>query len=217
MEPKWSESIREAAAPQYGRILRHPFICGLADGSLPAECFARYLAQDELYLPAYGSMLHRLADMLPEEEDREFMHRFADSGGESEREMHRLLIERFSVDTDVSESPVTRGYISFLQAAADGGNAAGAAAAMLPCSWVYNNVGLHILGIAKMDGNPYREWISEYGNEEYGRDVRRMVSIADSLAEAAGAEAVTLMNRAFIEALGFEFAFWDYGYNCHMI
>ena len=69
MEAKWSESIREAAAPQYGRILRHPFICGLADGSLPAECFARYLAQDELYLPAYGSMLHRLADMLPEEED----------------------------------------------------------------------------------------------------------------------------------------------------
>lgn len=199
--------------PQYERILRHPFLLGLADGTLAPEKFARYLAQDELYLPVYCSLMHRLAGLLPDVEDRNFMHTFADAGGESEREMHLRLIERFSVNTDVPPSAVTKGYCSFLTAAIDSGVAATATAAMLPCSWVYNNVGLHVGSVAALEGNPYREWIEAYGDLEYGRMVSRMVSIADSLAEVSGVEGRKHMDKAFLDALGFEFAFWDYAYS----
>ena len=48
----WSENIWKRGMPQYERILRHPFLRGLADGTLAPERFARYMAQDELYLPA---------------------------------------------------------------------------------------------------------------------------------------------------------------------
>ena len=209
----WSENIWERGMPQYERILRHPFLRGLADGTLAPERFARYMAQDELYLPAYCSFMHRLAGLMPDEDDRNFMHTFADAGGESEREMHFRLIERFSVNTDVQPSAVTKGYRSFLEAAVDGGDAATATAAMLPCSWVYNNVGLYVGKIAELEGNPYREWIEEYGDEAYGRSVMRMVAIADSLAEASGLQVAGRMDKAFLEALGFEFAFWDYGYS----
>ena len=41
----------------------------------------------------------------------------------------------------------------------------------------------------------------------------RMVAIADSLAAVSGAADVERMDKAFLEALGFEFAFWDYGYS----
>ena len=80
----WSEHIWKAGEALYSRILRHPFIRELADGSLSPDKFARYLAQDELYLPRYCSLMHRLADLLPDEGDRFFMHEFADAGGESE-------------------------------------------------------------------------------------------------------------------------------------
>lgn len=209
----WSENIWKRGMPQYERILRHPFLRGLADGTLAPERFARYMAQDELYLPAYCSLMHRLAGLMPDEDDRNFMHTFADAGGESEREMHFRLIERFCVNTDVQPSAVTKGYRSFLEAAVDGGDAATATAAMLPCSWVYNNVGLHVGEIAELEGNPYREWIDAYGDLEYGRMVSRMVSIADSLAEASGEEERKRMDKAFLDALGFEFAFWDYAYS----
>lgn len=209
----WSENIWKRGMSQYERILRHPFLHGLADGTLAPERFARYMAQDELYLPAYCSLMHRLAGLMPDEEDRSFMHTFADAGGESEREMHLRLIERFSVNTDVQPSAVTKGYRSFLEAAVDGGDAATATAAMLPCSWVYNNVGLHIGEIAELEGNPYREWIEAYGDSEYGRMVSRMVSIADALAEASDEEGRKCMDKAFLDALGFEFAFWDYAYS----
>ena len=87
-----------------------------------------------------------------------------------------------------------------------------AAAALLPCSWVYNNVGLHIRGIARLEGNPYREWISEYGDAEYGRTVERMVGITDALAVRASAGTVLEMDRAFLRSLDLEYDFWDYGY-----
>ena len=120
----WSENIWKRGMPQYERILRHPFLRGLADGTLAPERFARYMAQDELYLPAYCSFMHRLAGLMPDEDDRNFMHTFADAGGESEREMHRRLIERFSVDTAVQASAVTKAYCSFLEASLGGGDVA---------------------------------------------------------------------------------------------
>ena len=66
----WSENIWKRGMPQYERILRHPFLRGLADGTLAPERFARYMAQDELYLPAYCSFMHRLAGLMPDEDDR---------------------------------------------------------------------------------------------------------------------------------------------------
>ena len=61
----WSEKIWVAGKAGYEKILRHPFLTELADGSLSSVRFSRYLAQDELYLPVYSSLMHRLADMLP--------------------------------------------------------------------------------------------------------------------------------------------------------
>ena len=209
----WSEHIWKAGEALYSRILRHPFIRELAAGSLSPDKFARYLAQDELYLPRYCSLMHRLADLLSGDGDRIFMHGFADAGGESEQAMHRLLIERFSVNTAVPPSEVTEAYCSWMESAVTAGNAAVATAAMLPCSWVYNCVGLHVRSTARLEGNPYREWIEEYGDEAYGRSVMRMVAIADSLAAVSGAADVERMGKAFLEALGLEFAFWDYGYS----
>lgn len=209
----WSENIWKAGEFLYSRILRHPFIKELADGSLAPDKFARYLAQDEIYLPRYCSLMHRLADLLPGEGDRFFIHEFADAGGESEQAMHRMLIERFSVNTAVPPSEVTEAYCSWMESAVTAGNAAVATAAMLPCSWVYNCVGLHVRSTARLEGNPYREWIEEYGDEAYGRSVMRMVAIADSLAYASGLQVAGRMDKAFLEALGFEFAFWDYGYS----
>lgn len=209
----WSEHIWKAGEALYSRILRHPFIMELAAGSLSPDKFARYLAQDELYLPRYCSLMHRLADLLPDEGDRTFMHGFADAGGESEQAMHRLLMERFSVDTAAAPSEVTEAYCTWMESAVASGNVAVATAAMLPCSWVYNCVGVHVRSTARLEGNPYREWIEEYGDEAYGRTVMRMVAIADSLAAVSGAADVERMGKAFLEALGLEFAFWDYGYS----
>ena len=47
---KWSEQAWAAAAAVYDKILEHPFVNSLADGTLSCERFSYYIAQDAVYL-----------------------------------------------------------------------------------------------------------------------------------------------------------------------
>lgn len=208
----WSKQVWEKSSRIFKAITEQPFIKELANGSLDNQKFNRYLAQDEVYIGNYGRQMFQLADRMENAEEREMFRLFAQSGIDSEKAMHELLISRFGVDTEVKASPVTATYNAHTQHAVDCGSVEEALAAMMPCMWIYNRVGLYILSIAKLEGNPYREWIEEYGNEEFTQGVNAVVELADRWAEKAG-EAVRLrMTDAYLEAALYEYAFWDYGY-----
>ena len=45
--------------------MAHPFLTGLADGSLPRDAFAFYVAQDAIYLHGYAQALAAVASRAP--------------------------------------------------------------------------------------------------------------------------------------------------------
>ena len=208
----WTREAWSAALPAYDRIISHPFIKELAAGTLATEIFDRYIAQDELYLGNYGRQMFELAALLDDPAQRSMFEEFAREGLEGEKIMHQLLIDRFGIDTKVIPSPVTADYNSHSQAAIATGSKEIGLAAMLPCMWVYNEVGLHILSIASTEGNPYREWILEYGNEAFTEGVKAVLAMADEFAAAASPEVRKRMTEEFVAATEFEYWFWDYGY-----
>ena len=126
--------------------------------------------------------------------------------------MHALLIDRFGIDTKVLPSPITADYNAHTQAALATGSKEVGLAAMLPCMWVYNEVGKYILSIASVDGNPYAEWIREYGNEAFTEGVNAVLQLADSYAAAASPEIRKRMTAEYLAATRYEYYFWDYGY-----
>ena len=63
-----------------------------------------------------------------------------------------------------------------------------------------------------MEGNPYREWILEYGNEAFTEGVVKVLQLADSYAAAASDEVRRRMTEEYVAATRFEYWFWDYGY-----
>ena len=113
----------------------------------------------------------------------------------------------------VQPSKVTLGYNAHTQAAIDTGVKELALAAILPCNWIYNRVGLDILSRSRLEGNPYKDWILEYGNEEFTSGVNLLVGMIDRWAEGAREELLAKMDEEFLEAVRFEYAFWEYGYN----
>ena len=208
----WTREAWQKALPIYNQILDHPFIKELAAGTLETARFDRYLAQDELYIGNYGRQMFELAELITEPEAHAMFVEFAKEGIEGEKLMHALLIDRFGIDTQVLPSPVTADYNEHTQAAIGTGSKAVGLAAMLPCMWVYNEVGQHILRIASVDGNPYREWIQEYGNEAFTEGVNAVLKLADSYAAEASEAVRERMTQEFIDATQFEYYFWDYGY-----
>ena len=211
--PSWTREAWDAAEPIYQSIIDHPFITELAAGTLAQEKFDRYLAQDELYVGNYGRQMFELAELITDPEQHRMFSDFAREGIEGEKAMHALLIERFGIDTAVQPSAVTAAYNAHTQEAIATGIKEIGLAAMLPCMWVYNEVGLYILRTAQVEGNPYKEWIQEYGNEAFTEGVNQVLQLADEYAEAADETTRKRMTSAYIEATRYEYLFWDYGYN----
>lgn len=208
----WSQEIWSKSLKIYDAILEQRFIKELADGTLSIERFASYIGQDELYLKNYYHYMFKLADMIDTPETKELFVEIAKSGMEGEKMMHEFLIDKYNIKTDIKASVVTARYNSLIQSGVESGDYRIGLATMLPCMWIYNRVGLHILKKAKLENNPYKEWIAEYGNEEFTKGVNAVLDIIDEWAEDADDDVRNKMNQYYLEAALCEYAFWDYGY-----
>jgi thiaminase/transcriptional activator TenA len=212
LKKTWSQEIWEKSSRIYNAILKLDFLKDLSEGTLANEIFARYIAQDELYLKNYYHQMNMLAEMMDDDHDRDLFLSFAQSGMEGEAAMHELLIDKYGIDTQVDASKVTADYNAHICEGISTGNTCIALAAVLPCMWIYNRVGLHILNHSTLEGNQYKEWILEYGQEEFTVGVNQVLKMIDALAADADDETRQMMDYYYLKSALYEYAFWDYGY-----
>jgi thiaminase/transcriptional activator TenA len=81
-------------------------------------------------------------------------------------------------------------------------------AALLPCFWVYREVGRHIHARAARP-NPYQPWIDTYAGEEFEKAVDAVIGLTDSVAEQASESRLAAMHHAFRRAIQLEWMFWE--------
>jgi thiaminase/transcriptional activator TenA len=146
-------------------------------------------------------------------DDKELFIAFAQSGMEGEKAMHDMLIEKYGIETEVEASKVTADYNAHICEGIATGNPCIALASVLPCMWIYNEVGLNILKHSNLEGNPYKEWILEYGQDEFTLGVNKVLKMVDGWAEKADLETRRKMDYYYLKAALYEYAFWDYGYH----
>ena len=209
----WSREVWKKSARIYDSILGLEFLKELSEGTLSNDAFGRYIAQDEIYLKNYYNQMYMLADLMEEEQDRNLFLSFAKSGMEGEKALHDMLIDKYGIDTDVKPSKVTSDYNAHIREGIATGNPCVALASVLPCMWIYNQVGLHILNHSKLEGNPYKEWILEYGQEEFTIGVNKVLKMIDGWTAKADKETREMMDYFYLKAALYEYAFWDYGYH----
>jgi len=198
----------------YSQILAHPFLTGLADGSLPAEAFAFYVVQDALYLKGYAQSLAIVGSQAPDAATGEMFRRHAAEAIAVEQELHGSLLAGLGIDPAAAAAaepaPTNLAYTSYLLAAARAGYAEGVGA-VLPCYWIYGEVGKHLLE----RGSPkprYQKWIDTYGGEDFGETVNAVLAVADALGPGLGATERALAHRHFKITSRYEWMFWDMGY-----
>ena len=82
--PPWAEEAADAAAPLAAACFRHPFVQGLADGSLSEERFLFYIGQNIHYLKAYQQSLRALAKRMRKPAHRRRFEAWADETVQTE-------------------------------------------------------------------------------------------------------------------------------------
>src|SRR6266540_3025165 len=80
--------------------------------------------------------------------------------------------------------------------------------ALLPCFWIYAEVGRDIHARAA-PANPYQAWIDTYAGEEFHAAVRRVIAATDEAAAEASLPLRARMHAAFTRATQLEWIFWD--------
>ncbi|MDX1581671.1 MAG: TenA family protein, partial [Alphaproteobacteria bacterium] len=173
------DDIWERVAALRQTIFEMPFNKELMDGSLPQETFQHYMLQDSLYLEAYSRVLSILSARARNADHMLEFSQAAQVALVVERELHEGFFEKFGLsEADISSaqpSPTTMNYCNYLIATAYGGSFAESLAAVLPCFWVYWEVGMYIHERAE-PGNPYQAWIDTYAGEEFADAVKRVIA-----------------------------------------
>ncbi len=208
---RFSERVWARIAPIYAAILDHPFNRELANGMLAQDRFAFYVQQDSLYLRDYSRSLSLLASRSPDAETAGTLLDYAKGGVAVEQELHGMMRETLKIPPASIQEPVCFGYTQFLLAHAALADYPVGLAAILPCFWIYRDVGLHIAQTSAAD-NPFAAWIQTYSDPDFVRITDNMIRIVDDAAAAHSAAVGDAMEAAFVRSSQYEWAFWDAAY-----
>lgn len=223
VHPRYTrEQIREqwwaSIAGIRGDIDELPFIRALADGSLDRERFLTYLAQDALYLREYARVLAEAARLAPTPGEQKFWAASSQGCIAGELELHASWLTPETGVTaetfDTEPTAVTSAYLDHLRATAFSGDYPTLIAAVLPCFWLYADLGARLhageFGAQVLDpGHPYASWLDTYADPAFTEANERAIDLVTAAAAAADDRLRPRMHRAFVIASEHERAFFD--------
>lgn len=191
-----AESLWQADADLAAACLRHPFVRGLADGSLPLPRYRDYVAQDAFFLRAFADAYRRAAAAARDAEGQALYDELR-AGVEAELVLHRSMAQRHGIDlATVVPSDATLAYTEFLTATAATRPEASTAAAMLPCLRLYAFLGAALLPTL-VPGSPYADWVTTYADAGFAALWQRLAARLPIAAanDRVGADELAALHR----------------------
>lgn len=199
----WSSEAYKSAQGIINKIKSHPMVLALASGNLGTECFEIYQEQDRIYLDKYSEVLKQRLGMLVQSDEKQVFAQFVNESLDAEVQANNTLLK-----TETA-MPLTLEYLSHYDECAESGNAAIAMASILPCNWIYYEVGQHIAELSGNRPNPYSEWIALYSDELMKRGAELCRKICDRLASEESDETWHRMTEVFVKSVEYEYLFWE--------
>lgn len=211
---KLTDELWASIGQIYKEILAHPFIEGLTTGTLDREAFRFYVVQDAHYLREFARALAVCGAKAPEESMIKTFCDHASGAIAVERQLHESFFRELGMsEAEVRSTPMAPtnvAYTSYLLAVAHSRPFPEALGAVLPCYWIYWEVGKALLARGSPDPL-YRRWIDTYAGDEFAGIVRAVLSIADRIGQSLGAAERAAVGERFVITSRYEWMFWDMG------
>ncbi|WP_161629961.1 TenA family protein [Desulfogranum mediterraneum] len=210
--PSFYQRCLTACAPAWEQAASHPFVEGLAAGTLSPAQMRCYLIQDGLYLQNYIRVCRTLAERAADTADRRL---FADSAclsEEAELGIQAGLFKALQLSwAPEPPGPATSAYIRQESEAAHHPSPLVALAAATPCTVLYAEVGRRLAmrpETAAAD-HPFRLWLDLYADPAVQEMALQWSSCLNRWAAAAEVSAQQEALEAFAASVQCELNFWE--------
>lgn len=209
----WTSLLANLSADILDRTMEDEFLTDLRQGTLDPWDFTAYQAQDAHYLNRYARALAALSARASDPQETVFWAASAAGAIEVEQELHRQWLSSATAP-ELAEaaasapSPVTTGYTDALLARVFADSYVVGAAAVLPCFWMYAEIGGRLSAHNHQD-HPYTAWLSTYEDEEFAQATGRAIEIVENLLEEASPTERQQAIRAYLDACLWEREFFD--------
>jgi thiaminase/transcriptional activator TenA len=210
------ERLRSDCAELWEKLHAHPFIQGLADGTLPPDSFRFYIEQNLQYLLEYARAMALAAGRAGDVETMRIFSADLTNIVEEEipenRELLARVLELGARDLKGSEgmAPATVTYTGFLVKTAATSRPVEVMAAIVPCAWSYGDIASRRRDQI-VEHPVYAEWVRFFASPDYAGVVERMQADFEWLV-ASDDVPFERLSFLFTTAVRLERGFWDMAY-----
>ena len=209
-----------ATAEGWDDYVRHPFVQGLGNGTLPRAGFLRYLVQDYRFLIHFSRAWALGAAKAGTLAEMRACIATVDALVNHEMPLHIRLCAEAGISPEAleaaPEASQNLAYTRYVLEAGYSGDFLDLLAALAPCVLGYGEIGLRLATEAAPD-TPYADWIATYAGEDFQQTCREVGALLDTaVARRLGDAPEALprwdeLARRFATATRLEVAFWGLG------
>ena len=208
-----TQELQKGVEPLWEKMVTHPFVKELGDGTLPWDKFKVYFQQDHVFLRDWISLLCLGIVKAPDFDAARKLSAFVNQvlGGEE-----GLFQDAFR-DMDLSQEdirelkplPTTKAFTGYLRNIAFQGGFQEIITALLCAEWTYLDWAKRLAAAGKSPANRYyREWIDIHA----GADLEGFVAWLRQTLDASPAMDREGLERVFLDCLRYEYLFWEMAY-----
>ena len=215
MNMKTTQRLLDASEEIWESYHVHPFVRGIADGTLAQEKFQHYMVQDYLYLIQYAKVFTL---GVAKSKDMEAMLLFAGYISQildKEMEIHRGYMQRLGISLEEAEKAATSldnlSYTSYMLQVAYEEGPGEIAATILSCALSYEAIAKQMAQThpACVDHPFYGEWVRGYAGFEFAQANQKLINLIERLTADYSEKQMQRLEEIFIACSRYESGFWD--------
>lgn len=199
-------------------FVQHPFVLGLADGSLPRDGFVWFMKQDYLFLRHYARIWAQAAASPDTTFDEITTLVDMSRSIAQEAELHKRLcresldVSETELEHGTTESAATLAYTRFVLDTGRSSDVLDLLVAVSPCMVGYAQVGRwlahHRSATLKQD---YVEWIEAYASDDFQQAARKAMQLIEARAarDDLSPDRMRKLQRIWNAACRLEAGMWD--------
>lgn len=210
-----SDELRAGVGPIWDKVVTHPFVTEMVDGSLDPAVFNIYFDQDYLFLRDWAILLSLATAKAPDFDSARELVGFLHLGLGGEEGLFQEAFRERGISHEAVKGlqylPTTQGYSGYLRSLAYEGTFTEVVATLLAVEWPYLDWAQRAEAGGKRPGNRYYQtWIDLHTSPGMSGFVSWLLGVLDGCSPAP--EQRQKLQGIFENVLRYEYQFFDMAY-----